>query len=244
ATVAKGYCRQTNHQEPLIISNRYTARCSNNDHKTKIACEEAEYIWTPYEIEYSNKEITFPASDEAYVLQPIKDYQCLGAEPIPQTSVTTVIAVDSQLAAIYGSTSGQSEFLFVDLETASGIVPASATITKVEYRGDLGHTAEYVTLLFPDMSTFDIASSSTGTDTGCWQEETITWQTNKIITDFLTTYQGKVGFFCTYDPTAGVNGGSWDGDYTHGPGCCYDQNTGEELLQFGGNNESGCISWG
>ena len=144
-TANNGICRQTDFQEPLIISNKNTGRCSNPDYLTKILCEDAEYTWNVVEIPYSNKELVFPASDDVFILQPLKEQVCVGfgpmlkQDPDPWYSITRYIG--SAGNGIYGA--------FMAVEPYVPGTPAKVICTKIEFRGDFSILEEFVDLTWP-----------------------------------------------------------------------------------------------
>ena len=71
-----GFCRQTDYNEPLIISNENTGSCSDSQYANKISCQNAAETWTSYIIPYETKELTFPNSGTPLV--PLKENFCIG----------------------------------------------------------------------------------------------------------------------------------------------------------------------
>jgi len=88
--------------------------------------------------------------------------------------------------------------LFIDLETPLGIDPASASITKVEFRGDFDRPWEYVLMTFSDDDSYYIGERD-GADTSAWLEDP--YFSVKNVTDLLTTQGGKKGITVTFNPT-------------------------------------------
>ena len=78
SSVVGGFCRQTDYNEPLIVSNNHTAGCSDPQYETKTTCNNGGETWTVYQIPYSSKEITFPASTSSDILLPLKENFCIG----------------------------------------------------------------------------------------------------------------------------------------------------------------------
>ena len=202
--VRSGFCRQVDFQEPLVISNKHTAKCSNNDLKTKILCEEAEYTWTPIAIPYSNKEEVFPAFDEAYILQPLKESQCTGINLDPEWGTYNVETL--------GYNSNSYEYVFVDLETPLGFVPGTAVITMVRFRGDFEWYKEFIDVsIGMSVSWENIGQYAESKSSGVWQDATEGVFSPFVVSGYgnqqseLGTYQGKVGFFTGIQPSPEVN---------------------------------------
>ena len=202
--VRSGFCRQVDFQEPLVISNKHTARCSNNDLKTKILCEEAEYTWTPIAIPYSNKEEIFPAFDDAFILQPLKESQCTGINLDPEWGTYNVETL--------GYNSNSYEYVFVDLETPLGFVPGTAVITMVRFRGDFEWYLEDIDVsIGMSVSWENIGQYAESGRYGGWQDATEGVFSPFVVSGYgsqqseLGTYQGKVGFFTGIQPSPEVN---------------------------------------
>ena len=123
----------------------------------------------------------------------------------------------------FGATSGTQTYvveynnnntqnnLFVDIETALGFTPTSATITQIEFRGDFNFTQEVVNLTFSDGASYTIGTP--GQDSATYQVATTF--SSKNISSILQTQGGKVGFVATYAPDSSINygpgGGPWWG---------------------------------
>jgi len=71
-----GFCRQSDYNEPLIISNTNTGSCDDSQYGNKTSCQNGGQIWTSYIIPYETKEITFP--NPGTPLVPLKENFCLG----------------------------------------------------------------------------------------------------------------------------------------------------------------------
>jgi len=110
----------------------------------------------------------------------------------------------------YSNNSTQTN-LFVDIETALGFTPGTATITQIEFRGDFGFTQEVVDVTFSDGDSYTIGTP--GSDSATYTVATTF--SSKNISNILTTQGGKVGFVATYNPDSSVNygpsGGPWWG---------------------------------
>jgi len=110
----------------------------------------------------------------------------------------------------YSNNSTQTN-LFVDIETALGFTPGTATITQIEFRGDFGFTEEVVDVTFSDGDSYTIGTP--GSDSATYTVATTF--SSKNISNILTTQGGKVGFVATYNPDSSVNygpsGGPWWG---------------------------------
>jgi hypothetical protein len=202
--VRSGFCRQVDFQEPLVISNKHTARCSNNDLKTKILCEESEYTWTPIAIPYSNKEEIFPASDNAFILQPLKESSCNGINLDPEWGTYNVETL--------GYNSNSYEYVFVDIETPLGFVPGTAVITMVRFRGDFEWYKEFIDVsIGMSVSWENIGQYAESKSSGVWQDATEGVFSPFVVSGYgsqqseLGTYQGKVGFFTGIQPSPEVN---------------------------------------
>lgn len=107
----------------------------------------------------------------------------------------------------------------IDVETILGITdPSTATITKIEYRGDFGserNREEYVTLTFPDGDNFLIGATG-GADTDQWlTESSFSSKDVSALLEPKTSLGGNIGFTVTADPTSDVNFGQYlpNGDY-------------------------------
>lgn len=101
---------------------------------------------------------------------------------------------------------------FLDIETALGFTPGTATITQLEFRGDFSWVGEYVDLTFSDNDSYRIGQNE-GSDSATYTvSQTFS---SKDISSILTTQNGKVGFVATYDIDPDVNygpgGGPWWG---------------------------------
>lgn len=104
--------------------------------------------------------------------------------------------------------------LFINLSSALGFDPGTATLTSLEFRGDFSASSEYVQLDFPgDGTSYIIGQNDDQGDTASYT--TSTTLTSKNLSNLLTTQSGSVGFLVTIDPTASVNygpgGGPWWG---------------------------------
>ena len=110
----------------------------------------------------------------------------------------------------YSNNSTQTN-LFVDIETALGFTPGTATISQIEFRGDFGFTQEVVDVTFSDGDSYTIGTP--GSDSASYTVATTF--SSKDISNILTTQGGKVGFVATYVPDSSVNygpsGGPWWG---------------------------------
>ena len=136
-------------------------------------------------------------SSDSVTLQRVNDNRVRLKLDNVQGQTTT----DAVLNSIGNQSNGFSSW-FVDIETIVGYVPTTATITKIEFRGDFSGTNEYVTITFDDNSRHDVGRTG-GQDTGTFLTDS-TWS-NKDISSILTTSGGKVGFNLAADPTTAVN---------------------------------------
>ena len=193
-----GFCRQSDFNEPLVISNKNTGRCSNNDLKTKILCEEEGYIWTTRPIPYSNKELSFPATDEAFKLNPIERLYCEGVNLDPDWPVYT-----AETAEYYNN---NYQFEFIDIETPLGFVPGTAIITAINIRGDFGYFYEVIDIGIGMGNTWEFGRNAENVNFGGWRKDKFKIFDYFVLSGLgsqpseLTTYQGKVGFWASYAP--------------------------------------------
>ena len=202
-TVRSGFCRQTNYNEPLVVSKNHTGRCFNNDYKTRITCENAGYDWNSMLIPYSNKEITFPASDEAYKLkQPLDRMDCHGITVDPEWD-EVVITTPAHMNNNY-------QWEFHDLQTPLGYVPGTAVITKIRFRGDFDHYNEYVDFWFSMSGSFTVGKTGAKSG-GHWQEPNPGAFDYYILSGYqnqmsdLGSYQGQVGFWAGFSPSMDID---------------------------------------
>jgi len=107
---------------------------------------------------------------------------------------------------------------FVDIETPSGFVPATAKITKLEFRGDFSSSGEYAQFEILNSSSQQIGSwiigQFEGADSAVYRDST-TFTNGYDLTSVLFTDGGKVGFRVRVSPQPSVNygpgGGPWWG---------------------------------
>jgi len=119
---------------------------------------------------------------------------------------TTVTAAASALTGIIGNNSSVATNFDVDIETPLGLVdPSTATITKVEFRGDFNQRDEFVTLTFEDGYIFDVGVN--GARSSQWQEET-NWSPKDISSVLKDIGGGIIGFTVEADPTSTVVDGN------------------------------------
>lgn len=222
SSVRSGYCRQTDFNEPLIISNRHTGRCSNNDHKTRLLCEDAEYTWTSTPVLYSNKEEMYPAPNVALRLkQPMSESSCAGLVSDPDWAITT--------AKVERWNNVPNEFVFIDLETPFGIVPGSAVITKIRFKGDFSSYKEFVEVSFGNpINDTILVGVQQGDDSGYWQDGADAVFSFKNISPDLEIYQGKTGFWSRFTPSYYPPPDEEMG-ISEGKGWCVNTVTGEEI---------------
>lgn len=144
-TASSGFCRQVDFQEPLVISNKHTGRCTNPDHKTKILCTDAGHTWIAEQVFYSNKEEVFPAFDEAFKLQPLKEEVCVGFGPMLKQEPDNWTEITRWASHTANGIYGQ----FMSMENYLGFAPDKVILTKIEFRGDFSTLGEYVDLTWP-----------------------------------------------------------------------------------------------
>ena len=113
----------------------------------------------------------------------------------------SVASTSTALTTAVGYNNNNTVTEFIDIETALGLNPTSASITEIQFRGDFSDRNEYLYISFTDGSNFFIGE--TGSDGQVWQTETKF--ATKNITSLLTTVGGKKGFYVTIDPTSTVN---------------------------------------
>ena len=112
------------------------------------------------------------------------------------------------VTAPIGNTTANATDFNVSFQTPLGLNPTSATITKIEYRGDFARSTEYVVLKFYNAdgtttnSTFNIGNVAPKAFTASWQTAT-NW-TPKDVSALLRT-DGTKGIRVNVDPTSAVN---------------------------------------
>ena len=122
-----------------------------------------------------------------------------------------VTSENTALSETIGAPNNNTITYEIDVETALGITdPTTATITRIEYRGDFGserNREEYVTLSFSDSDTFLVGENG-GADTDQWLTEG-TFSSKDVSALLTTLSNGNVGFTVTVDPTSDVNFGGY-----------------------------------
>jgi hypothetical protein len=112
------------------------------------------------------------------------------------------------VTAPIGNTSNAAADFNVSFQTPLGINPSSATITKIEYRGDFRQSTEFVVLRFYNSdgttvnSSFNIGNVAPKAFTASWLTAA-NW-TPKDVSALLRT-DGTKGIRVQVDPTSGVN---------------------------------------
>lgn len=89
----------------------------------------------------------------------------------------------------------------INFSTPLGEIPQTATITKLEFRGNFGNTNEYVQLTFEDGYVF--FAGVRGQDSSIWQEDT-TWTSKDVSSILKTITGGATGISVVFDPTPNV----------------------------------------
>ena len=108
--------------------------------------------------------------------------------------------------------------VFIDLETPSGFAPATAKISKLEFRGDFSASFEYADLELLNSANQSIQSwrigQNEGADSAVYRDST-TFTNQFDLTNYLFSSGGKIGFRVRVSPTSSVNygpgGGPWWG---------------------------------
>lgn len=111
----------------------------------------------------------------------------------------------SNVTGAIGAANNNTVTYFVDIETPLGSAVTTASITKVEFRGDFGNQNEYVVMSFSDGDEYFVGTS--GQDTSNYLTEGFFGTKN--ISQILKTEGGKVGFDVTINPTSQVNFGRY-----------------------------------
>lgn len=133
--------------------------------------------------------------------------------------IANLITASNTATTEFGESNNNTSTYDIDVETILGIAdPSTATITKIEYRGDFGserNREEYVTLSFPDGDNFLIGATG-GADTDQWITET-TFSSKDVsaLLEAKASLSNNIGFSITADPTSDINtgryipGGNW-----------------------------------
>ena len=115
---------------------------------------------------------------------------------------TSVGEAASAVTGIIGNNTSTATNFDVNIEGPLGISnPTTATITKVEFRGDFNDSDEFVTLTFEDGYSFDVGVN--GQRSSSWQEDT-KWSPKDISSVIKDIGSGVYGFTVNANPTGNV----------------------------------------
>lgn len=111
---------------------------------------------------------------------------------------TNISDATSALTSAVGNNTTTPTNYDINISTPLGSTPTTATITKLEFRGNFSSADEFVKLVFTDGYTF--YAGVTGQDSSVWQEDK-TW-TSKDISLLLKPITGGTGITVNFTPSS------------------------------------------
>jgi hypothetical protein len=156
-------------------------------------------IYGEFEIKDETEVVGGLQNNKRYTLERVNDNRL---------RINDLVTASNTATSVVGAPNNNTVTYTIDIETALGITdPSTATLTKIEYRGDFGSERgrpEYVTITFADGDSFLIGATG-GADTDQWLTENNF--SSKDISGLLFDDAGNVSVNITVDPTSDVNQG-------------------------------------